>query len=131
MATPESINRLLSVAASLVDQAASEIRDAKLHPVRENIEHVGTALAEIFEIQRAIYQLQPNLTPDHLKQPSDSSAANHLLTEFMCNALEFERAGDITRAMETLQEFLALESSSLHRNIAASEIQRLQRAAGT
>jgi hypothetical protein len=126
MATLESINRLLSVAASLADHAAAEIRDAKLEPVRENIERIGKALAEIFEIQHQIYALRPDLTPDYLKQPSEHSAANRLLTEYMYNASEFELTGNHERAIQVFQEFLGLESSSLHRDIAEGEIKRLK-----
>ena len=129
MATLESINRLLSVAASLIDHAATEIRDAEVEPARENIERVGKALAEVFEIQLQIYKLQPDLTPEYLKQPSEYSAANRLLTEYMYNASEFELAGNNERAIETFQAFMALESSPLHRDIAAGEIKRLQGAA--
>lgn len=129
MVTPESIHRLLSVAASLLDLAATEIRDAKIEPVRENIERVGKALAEVFEIQQQIYLLRPELTPKYLKQPSEHSTANRLLTEYMYNASEFERAGNNERAIETFQEFMGLESSPLHREIAAGEIKRLQGAA--
>jgi len=126
MATLESINRLLSVASSLMDHAAAEIRDAKVEPVRVNIERVGKALAEVFEIQLEIYKLQPDLKPDYLTQLSEFSAANRLLTEYMYNASEFELAGDNERAIETFQKFLELESASLHRDIAAGEIKRLQ-----
>jgi len=126
MATLESINRLLSVAASLADHAAAEIRDAKLEPVRENIERIGKVRAEMFEIQLHIYKLQPDLKPEYLKQTSEHSAANRLLTEYMYNASEFERAGNNERAIETFKEFLALESSPHHRDIAAGEIKRLQ-----
>ena len=131
MATLESINRLLSVAASLLDHAASEIRDAKLEPVRENIERIGKALAELIEIRLQVYKLEPDLTPEYLKEPpSEHSAANRLLTEYMYNASEFELAGNIERAIATFQAFLALESSPLHRGIAVGEIERLQREAG-
>lgn len=131
MATLESINRLLSVSATLIDHAAVEIRDAKLEPVHENIERIGKALAEVFEIQHQIYKLKPELTPEHLKQPSEHYAANRLLTEYMYNASEFELAGNTERAIAIFQEFLALESSPMHRDIAASEIERLQNAAST
>jgi hypothetical protein len=131
MATPESINRLLSVAASLLDHAAGEMRDAELKPVRENIERIGKALAEVMEIQLQIYKLQPDLTPKYLTQPTEHSAANRLLTEYMYNASEFELAGNLEQAIATFREFLALESSPVHRGIAAGEIERLQSAAGT
>jgi hypothetical protein len=127
MPTPESINRLLSVAASLLDHAAAEIRDAKLAPVLQNIEQIGRALAEIFEIQHRIYEVQPELTPEHLKQPSEHSAANRLLTEYMYRASEHERAGNIADAIATFDAFLEIESSPLHRSIAEGEIERLRR----
>jgi hypothetical protein len=131
MATLESINRLLSVAATLLDHAAAEIRDAKLEPVGENIERIGKALAEVFEIQHQIYTLKPDLMPEYLRQPSERSAANRPLTEYMYNASECELAGNTECAIAILQEFLALESLPMHRDIAASEIERLQIAPGT
>ena len=95
MATPESINRLLAVAATLLDHAAAEARDAKLEPVRENIDRIDNAFAEVFEIQHQIYELQPKLKPESLKQPSEYPQANRLLTEFMYRASECELAGNI------------------------------------
>jgi hypothetical protein len=131
MATLESIDRLLSVAASLLDHAAGEISDAKLEPVRENIERVGKALAELIEIRLQVYKVRPDLTPEYLRQPpSEHSAANRLLAEYMYNASEFELAGNFERAIATFREFLTLEPSTLHREIAAGEIERLQREAG-
>jgi hypothetical protein len=126
MASSGSIHRLLSVAASLLDHAAAEIRDAKLEPVRENIEHIGRALSEVIEIQLQLYKLRPDLTPEYLSEPSEHSAANRLLTEYMYNASEFELSGNAGKAIATFLEFLALESSPLHKNIARGEIQRLQ-----
>lgn len=131
MATPESINRLLSVAAKLLDRAAAEIRDAKLEPVRENIERIAKALAELFNIQHQIYALQPELEPQKFKQPSEYSEPNRLLTLYMYHASECELAGNVEGAIAAFREFLTLESSPLHRNIATAEIERLQSGART
>jgi hypothetical protein len=126
LASLDNINRLLTVAAKLIDNAAAEIRDAKLEPVRENIEHMGRALAEVFEVQHTIYGLRPELTPAHLKEPSQTSDANRLLTEFMFRASELEYEGNIEGAIAEFEGFLALESSTLHRDIALGEIERLR-----
>jgi len=69
MATLESVNRLLSVASSLLDHAAAEVRDAKLEPVRENIERIAKALAEVMELQLQIYKLQPTSRPSTSRSP--------------------------------------------------------------
>jgi hypothetical protein len=131
MATVESIHQLLAVASSLLDRAASEIRDAKLEPVRDNIEHIGRALAEVIEIKLQIYKLQPELKPSYLSEPSEHSEANRLLTQYMFRASEFELAGNIADAIKTYEQFLAQDSSPLHRDIAAGEIERLQGEAST
>jgi hypothetical protein len=129
MASLDTIDRLLSVAAGLIERAASEIRDAKFEPVQENIELMGRALAEVFTLQHRIYAFRPDLTPDHLKEPSQHSEANRLLTEFMFRASELERAGNIAGAVSEFERFLAIDSSPLHIEIAQGEIERLKNAA--
>lgn len=125
MASPESINNLLNVAAKLLDLAANEIRDGKLDPVRGNIELVGRALAEIFEIQQSVYSVRPDLQPAYLSEPSPNPEANRLLTRFMVEALELEHAGCTAEAIEKYREFLEVNTSDLHREIAKGEIERL------
>ena len=128
MASLDTINRLLTVAAKLIDQAAGEIRDAKLEPVQENVEHMGRALAEVFDVQHKIYTLRPDLTPAHLKEPGQYSEANRRLTEYMFRASELERAGNIQGAIAEFQRFLKSDSSPLHKKIALGEIESLRNA---
>ncbi|NJD05762.1 MAG: hypothetical protein FIA97_04595 [Methylococcaceae bacterium] len=126
MVSLDTTNRLLSVAADLIDRAASEIRDGKVEPVRENIELLGRALAEIFTVQHRIYESRPDLTPDYLKEPSEHSEANRSLMGVMFRASEFERVGDIAGAIAEFERFLQIEPSTFHTEIAAGEIQRLK-----
>ena len=125
MATLESINNLLAIVARLLDQAASQTRDAELQPVQANVEHIGRALAEIFRLQHKIYEIQPDLKPKYLDEASTNPGADELLTRYMGEALGLEEAGDLSRAIEELREFLTLESSPHHRQIAHWEIERL------
>ena len=100
-------------------------------PVRVNIERIGKALAEVMEVRLELYKAKPELVPPHRDESTEYSAANRLLTEYMYNASEFELAGDIAQAVATFRTFLSLESSPLHRSIAAGEIERLLQAKGT
>jgi hypothetical protein len=127
MASAESIHRLLSAATMLLDRAAAEIRDASLEPVRHNITQVGKAIAEVFEIQRAIYDAHPHLRPEHLTAPDLHPEANRRLTLVMLNAQDHEQRDDVDEAIATFREFLALEETPLHRDIALGEIARLKR----
>ena len=65
LAKIEQLHERLLAAAALLDQAAAEIRDVPLQPCSENVLHIGTALAEIFDILRAIYAVRPDLEPPH------------------------------------------------------------------
>jgi len=72
MPSLESINILLSEAAKRSDHAASEIREAQFQPTRRHIEWIGRALDCILEVQFKIYEVKPELKPEHLKyQDSD------------------------------------------------------------
>jgi hypothetical protein len=128
MATPESIHRLLSVAAALLNEAAAEIRDARLAPANENIERIGSALTDIFDIQQQVYRVRPDLMPESIARPTGQASANRLLTEYLYKAIELERAGNTHGAIATFEEFLALESSADHRDIAIGEINRIRAA---
>jgi hypothetical protein len=125
----ETINRLLTVAAKWFDDAAAEIRDAKFVPVRENVEQIGRALVDIFDVQQKIYALRPYLTPDCLNEPSQYREANRLLTDYMFRASELERAGNVEGAIAEFERFLQLNSSPLHEEIVHFEIERLRNSA--
>lgn len=127
MASLESIHQLLTVAARLLDSAASDIREAKLEPVHENIGRIGEILEAVFEIEQKIYALQPNLQPAYLSEPSPSPESNKRLTRYIFQACELENAGELEQAIERYKEYLRLEESSHHREIAEGEIRRLSK----
>ena len=129
MASAETIHSLLANAARLLDEAATEIRDAHLLDKSTNIRRIGNALAEIFEIQHELYRHRPDLQPEFLRQPAERVDANRALTLAMSEAVEREQRGDIPGAIAAHREFLERESSEHHRDIAAAEIERLQRLA--
>jgi hypothetical protein len=68
MASLETINEKLTVAAKSLDQAAEEIRDLPLDASKHNIRAIGEALANIFQIQHEIYRLRPELKPKNKRE---------------------------------------------------------------
>jgi len=68
MASLESINEKLQVAAEKLDQAATEIRDLPLEPPKQHVRGIGEALANVFQIQHEIYRLRPDLQPAYLRE---------------------------------------------------------------
>lgn len=63
----DSLDELLTMAASKLDAAASMIRDLSLSS-EANVRKLGEALVNIYEIQHDIYKVRPDLRPDFLKK---------------------------------------------------------------
>ena len=68
MASLESINKQLRMAAEWLNRAANEIHDLPLEPAKEHIRSIGEALANIIEIQHEIYRQRPDLQPGYLDE---------------------------------------------------------------
>ncbi|WP_422084921.1 hypothetical protein [Variovorax sp.] len=123
--TLESIHQLLRVASHLLDQAAAEVHATELEPVQENVECIGRALIEVIEVQRRIYEEQPELAPRSLAASPKEADASRLFTEFTMEALALEEAGKTDAAREKYTAFIGISASHLHREIARAEIRRL------
>ena len=63
----DSLDELLTMAASKLDAAASMIRDLSFSS-EANVRKLGEALVNIYEIQHNIYKVRPDLRPDFLKK---------------------------------------------------------------
>ena len=125
MATLESLNELLERAGRLLDQAAVEVRDLPLNPVRPNIERLAQAMSEVFELQAQICALRPELAPVYMKGPSQHP--DGALNVVMKRVAFFEGAGEIETAIAFLEFFISNEVSPVHLEQARSEVARLKR----
>ena len=121
------LNQTLKVAASLLDSAASQIRDAALSPTKTHIHSIGEALSGIFEIQHAIYKLRPEFEPKYEETPQEVQDANRRLGEAMIAAYDLADSGNMPGAMALLSDFAANDTSAFHRECAANEVVRLSR----
>jgi len=119
------LDATLRAAASLLDNAAGQIRDAALSPTKEHIGSIGQALAHIFDIQNAIYKLRPELQPTYKEEPEELKAANRRLGQALIAAYDLADAGNVQQAIAHLQSFASSEPSAFHRELAVREQTRL------
>lgn len=119
------LHQTLKVASSLLDDAASQIRDAALSPTKEHIHSIGKTLAEIYEIQRAIYKLRPELEEKYEEPLPETQQANRRLGETLISAYDLADLGRVSEAITLLSDFSNTEPSEFHRELAANEIERL------
>lgn len=120
-----NLHQRLRVAASLLDEAASQIRDVPLSPTKQNIYSIGQALASIYEIQSAIYKLRPELETKYEEPSGDVSAANRRLGELLIAAYDLADASRLPEALALLSAFAENEPSEYHRSLAKTEIERM------
>lgn len=119
------LDRLLSVACTMLDSAAGDIRDIPFEPRKEHIHRIGSALAEIFEIREAIWSLQPSLRPKELDEPNLEPIENRAFAHIIQDAYGFEEEGKLKEAIQRFEHF-ANQTTSVHlREVALSEISRL------
>jgi hypothetical protein len=131
MAPLDELHHRLRVAAALLDSAAQDVRDIPLASPKENIRHLGDALAAIFDVLRAIYAVRPDLAPKSLAEVGPASEANKRLTAALGNALRLADEGRTTDAAALLASYAASEDSSVHKEIALYERGRLTGKADT
>ena len=125
----ETLHQTLRIAALLLDSAASQIRDAPLSPVRDNIMKIGTALAEVSELRFDIHRTAPELKleEEYEKPSADESAANGRLGQVMLKADELATVGSRAEAIAVLETFAQGEPSVLHRAIARTQAENYRR----
>ncbi len=119
------LHQTLKVAGSLLDNAATQVRDAPLSPTKDHIYSIGKCLAEIFEIQRAIYKLRPELEEVYEEPPPEIQEANRRLGETLISAYDLADSGQVPEAIALLDSYSKTESSEFHRSLATNEIERL------
>jgi hypothetical protein len=120
-----NLHQRLRVAASLLDEAASQIRDVPLSPTKKHIRSIGEALASIIEIQSAICKLRPELEAVYEDPPEEVRAANRRLGEVLITAYDLADASRLPDALELLTAFAANEPSEYHRSLVTTEMERL------
>ena len=119
------LNQTLNVAASILDSAAGQIRDAALSPTKMHIHSIGEALVALYEIQNAIYKLRPELETKYEERPQEEQDANRRLGETLIAAYDLADDGRLSEATNLLSEFAANDPSEFYRRLATIELERL------
>ena len=125
------LHQTLKVAGSLLDNAAGQIRDAALSPTKDHIYSIGKCLSEVYDIQRAIYKLRPELEEKYEEPPPEIREANRRLGETLIAAYDLADLGQVPNAIALLNDFSKTEPSELHRGLVQNEIERLSKNYGS
>ena len=128
MATLEALYENLNKAARALDRAAGQVRDVPLEPMKGNIHRIAEMLAEIYEIQRQIYPLRPELIPEHLWDIRRGNPGPELIIEGAFRRAKAAAAGgNKSKAIDILEFLLRCQPSGPHVKRANAAISRLRK----
>jgi hypothetical protein len=127
----EQLHRTLRLAAQLLDNAASQVRDLPLEPTKEHIRVIGEALVLLSEVRSALEAVRPQLASQFEQSSQEESQANRRLGEAILAAEDLSEEGKNEEAHSLLQRFAAQEPSELHRGIALRQASCYKQSDGT
>jgi hypothetical protein len=130
MMSLEELNSTLRFAVKLLEVSAAQVRDVELSPDGRYIRLIGEAMANVFEVQQAIYRERPDLKPAFLDEATSNPDADRRLTHALAEAWRRADAGDRQGAIAVLRSFVSTEASNLHREIAHHELEQLEATPG-
>jgi hypothetical protein len=123
----ESLNKSLSVAAKILDTAASDIRDLQIEPREENIRKVGKALSLIFDIQNQLYAIDSTLKPEYLDSPSPfETEANKRFGEIILMASDMCNEGKYQEAISLYESYISEEPPDFYKELAIGQIHKIE-----
>jgi hypothetical protein len=124
----DKLDRTLALAAKAVDDAAASIAEEGLEPVKDNISKLGQALGLIFDVQRALYSIRPDLEPEVLRERSPyPPGESHVYGEHLLKSLELVERGEIREAIELWRSYLAGQVHPFFREMAEEQLGHLER----
>jgi hypothetical protein len=126
MVTLDTLTDRLSLACRLLDQASRDVRDLDAALPGNHIRQLAEAMAKVFEVQRAIFALRPDLEPAFLKEKSRDPEADRRLTEALGKAYALLDEARYAEALDLLRAFSGAEDSAFHRRIAEAESRTIE-----
>ena len=127
MPSLKELNDLLRDASKSLDLAAQQIRDTPLEPRKENITTIVKVLAEIFKLKHKIYEIEPELMPDKLKEKSKYAGDNIKYGKVSISAEDFKEKGEIGKAIQVYEDYLKTDPPDFFKDMALSELKNLNK----
>jgi hypothetical protein len=126
MVTLDTLTDRLSLACRLLDQAARDVRELEATFPGNHIRPLAEAMAKVFEVQRAIFTLRPDLEPAFLTEKSSDPEADRRLTETLGKTYALLDEARYAEALDLLRTFAGAEGSAFHRRIAEAESRTIE-----
>ena len=126
MPSLKSVNTHLEKSAELIDRAADEMKLMAVEGNDDYVRKMAATLNSIHDIQRDIYNLEPELEPEYLRGESIYSEDNKHYGEILLRSKELEAQGNNLDAISLVEAFLLKERPEYLQISARKLIQQYQ-----
>lgn len=121
------LNNLLDETVQNADQCSKLLLDIEELDTVTNTRKIGTALAQLLDLQNQIYRLRPDLLPTHLKAATESRDDNRKIGTIILEADELCRSNQSIKAQGLLRNHINQSSSEYETQVLKTELARIQR----
>lgn len=124
MASLENIDLLLGEALEYMMDASREIKEIKNIDQHDSLKRIGRAVAELWEIRKNIYQLDPAIRRDFLIEYNDDKKRYEDLNQIFQKALLMEEKGIVNEAKALYTELYKISHFGFFRLLSEAGLYR-------
>ena len=122
----QTINDMLAQASKLLDEAAKKARNIPFETKRDVIRRIGEALVSVFDVQRKIYEIEPSLEPEYLKQQNPYPGESKKFGNLLIKADDLCLKGNPQEAISLLQEYIGENPPEYFAKMANGQIDNIR-----
>ena len=123
----KAIENNLQKISMMLNDVATVLAKSDIPCRSVDIQHVGKALAEIFDIQQSLYEERPELMPEYLKQKSNSIDISRKYSRIKTQNQYFLAKNETKEALKLLTDFINSKPPNEFLNMANDEIVRIKK----
>ena len=127
MPSLESVNILLTEAATFINKAAIDMKKLSINEKDDLVYEIAEALASVHNIQHRIFDVSPELMPDFLKEEMKDPIDSHDYSLALLDSMSAAKNGDFTKAILIIETFLNKERPLYLKESASELIEKYKR----
>ncbi|MEX1033887.1 MAG: hypothetical protein WDZ30_11050 [Cellvibrionaceae bacterium] len=120
------IERVLSLCAEQLAVCAGEMARRKQLQEEKAVLKLGKAIAEVNEVRTAIYEMYPDLKPEHWDSPPTDEQYFEWFQEAKKIAEEYVEEGQLDQAISAIESFIFIGPTGPAESLAREELARLR-----
>jgi hypothetical protein len=125
MASHAHLDMLLGQTLECLNEAAGQVRELELEPVKDNLMYIGRAIEEVWGLRERLYAMHPEVKRDFVQESEADPTRFEALTQVLTRASEDEAAGRLDAAADGYRRLLGEAQFGFFRRCAEAGLFRV------